>query len=260
MNAPDECGMRPLDASATSLLREVAAFAESIARITTMDELAAAVAALVAPLGYTAIASGRLGHTGPPEAFHFARWDPRWLELYLGSGFMRFDPVPMWALRSGAAVTCGELRAMLPKNHPGHQVMEAAAPFGYVGGYILPQRASDNAHGLVAFVGARDPQTQQERVALRALAGIVFEHAEILSGRAPLDLLPPPPPVLTAKERICLKHLVDGKTATQIAKVMRVSEATVRFHSKNLRRKTGAATLAELTALAIVTGLLPNNR
>ena len=41
--------------------------------------------------------------------------------------------------------------------------------------------------------------------------------------------------------------------------MMKISEATVRFHSNNLRKKTGASNLAELTALAISTGLVPNN-
>ncbi len=223
-----------------------------------MDELSAAVFALVAPLGYSAVASGRVGHTGPPEAFHFANWNPEWMELYLRSGFMRFDPVPMWAINSGAAVTAGELRAALPKGHPGHKVFDAGVRYGYRGGYIVPQRAGDNAYGLVAFVGERDPQTQEERVALRALASITFERAELLSGHPPPPLLPPPPPALTLQERKCLKHLVDGKTATQIGRLMNISEATVRFHSKNLRKKTGAATLAELTASAIATGLIPN--
>ncbi|MGZ3411720.1 MAG: helix-turn-helix domain-containing protein [Xanthobacteraceae bacterium] len=66
-----------------------------------------------------------------------------------------------------------------------------------------------------------------------------------------------PPPDLSAKERICLKHLVDGKSIGQIAKLMRVTPATVRFHSANLRRKIGVSSRAELTAFANATTLVP---
>jgi hypothetical protein len=191
---------------AKSLLRTVGSCAESIGNVATMDELSAAVMAIVGPLGYVA-ASGRLGHPGPPEAFHFATWNPAWWDLYLRNGFIRFDPVPIWAVRSGSAVTGGELRTMLPRGHPGLKVLDAAIPFGYRGGYFLPQRASDNAFGVVAFVGARDPQSHEER-------------AEALCGRPRPGMVPPAPPALTAKERDCLKYLANGKTAAQISRLM----------------------------------------
>jgi DNA-binding CsgD family transcriptional regulator len=38
---------------------------------------------------------------------------------------------------------------------------------------------------------------------------------------------------------------------------MGVSEATVRFHSRNLRTKTGASNRARLTAVAIAYALAP---
>ena len=240
-----------------NLLFLVDAFAVESEHIGSIADLSAAVAKIVAPLGYTAVASGRLGQPAPAQALHFAVWKPEWMELYVRKGFVRFDPVPMWAIRSGSAVTCGELRAMLPKRHPGHAVFEAGVPFGYIGGYIIPQRASDNGFGLVSFVGARDPKTPTERAALRLLASITFERAEILSGRD-RSTLPMPPPALTVQERKCLIHLVDGRTAPQIAQIMKITEATVRFHCNNLRKKTGVSNLAELTALAISSGLVPN--
>jgi len=242
---------------AKSLLKTVVSFAEKSENVASMNELSAAVMAIVGPLGYVA-ASGRLGHPGPPEAFHFATWNPAWWDLYLRNGFIRFDPVPIWAVRSGSAVTGGELRAMLPRGHPGLKVLDAAIPFGYRGGYFLPQRASDNTFGVVAFVGAGDPQSHEERAALRALAGISFERAEALSGRPRPSMVPPAPPALTAKERDCLKYLAGGKTATQISRLMKVSEATVRFHIANLRTKIGASSLAELTVSAIALGLIPS--
>ena len=244
---------------AKDLLPLVGAFAEKSGRIVSMAALSAAVAKLVAPLGYSTVASGRLGQPNPTNVLHFATWTPEWMDIYVREGFTRFDPVPMWAIRSGSAVTCGALRAMLPKDHPGHAVFEAGAQFGYLGGYVVPQRASDNAFGLVSFVGAGDPQTVNERAALGLLASITFERAEELSGRHRPAVIPMPPPALSAQERKCLIHLVDGRTATQVARMMKISEATVRFHSNNLRKKTGASNLAELTALAISTGLVPNN-
>jgi DNA-binding CsgD family transcriptional regulator len=256
MSLPHRRSVRSIRAK--DLLSLVDAFSVESERANSIAELCEAVAKIVAPLGYTALASGRLGQPNPGNALHFAIWKPEWMELYLREGFVRFDPVPMWAIRSGSAVTCDELRGMLPKEHPGHAVFAAGVAFGYAGGYIVPQRASDNAFGLVSFVGARDPQTPNERAALRMLASITFERAEILTGHRRPTLLPMPPPSLTVQERKCLIHLIGGRTATQIAQIMRITEATVRFHSNNLRKKTCTSNLAELTAFAISSGIVPN--
>jgi DNA-binding CsgD family transcriptional regulator len=92
---------------------------------------------------------------------------------------------------------------------------------------------------------------------LRALAGVVFDRAEALSGRALPPSIPLPPPELTKREQECLRHLIAGRSTSKVAKAMAVSAATVRFHAANLRTKTGAANRAELTALAVSLGLAP---
>jgi LuxR family transcriptional regulator, quorum-sensing system regulator LasR len=241
----------------TTLLESCSAFAPECERMATMDNLARGVCALVAPFGYPGVASGRLGRGGAPETFHFANWTPGWLEFYLASGFLRIDPVPLWALASGRPIGVVELRALVPRGHPSHKVFDAARSYGISGGNIVPQRAADNQVGAVAFVGACDPRSAGERFALRALAGIVFDRAEALSGRALPPHIPLPPPELTTREQECLQHMIAGRSTLRIAEAMAVSEATVRFHAANLRLKTGAANRAELTALAVSLGLAP---
>lgn len=235
----------------------VLAFSETAKQIASLADLSGRVRRIVTPLGYTAIASGRLGNSTAVESLHFATWDPKWLDLYFSNDFVRIDPVPIWAIRSGLAVTVSELRASLPKSHPGHTVLNSGEPFGYLGGYIIPQRGADGALGLVSFIGARDPQTIGERAVLRLLASLVFERAEDLSGHRSASELPFPPPALTVRERTCLQLLAEGMKAAQIGKTMKISEATVRFHTGNLKRKTATSNLTELVSFAVETGLIP---
>jgi DNA-binding CsgD family transcriptional regulator len=243
--------------SGKTLLEQASAFAAECDSLASMEELSAAIVALAAPFGYPNVASGLLGNPGKLEALHFANWDPAWMDLYRRSKFLRIDPVPIWAASCGAPVDLGQLRAQLPKGHPSLNVLEAARRFGISGGYIVPQRAADNQFGAVAFVGRKDPSSAGERFALRALAGVVFDRAEVLSGRQLRLSVPRPPPVLSARERECLLHLIDGRSTAFIAKAMDVTEVTVRFHSRNLKAKTGATNRAQLTALAIAQGLAP---
>lgn len=240
-----------------SLLENASAFAAECESLATMEDLARGVIALVRSFGYEWVASGLLGRKGAKETFHFANWSPQWLDLYLREGFMHVDPVPNWALRCGTPIGAAELCLSLPRGHPSRKVFEAGRPFGFCGGYIVPQRAANNQVGAVAFVGARDPSTAEDRFALRALAGVVFDRAEAMSGRAPAKFVPQPPPEPTARERECLRHLVAGRSTAQIAEAMKVSQSTVRFHVGNLKGKVGSANRAELAALAISLGLQP---
>ena len=84
-----------------SLVDCASAFAAECEQLATIDELSRGVCALVASFGYPNVASGRIGRSGAPDTFHFANWDPKWLEFYMRKDFLRIDPVPLWAVRSG---------------------------------------------------------------------------------------------------------------------------------------------------------------
>ena len=240
-----------------SFAEQILEFSERCERAISNDQLCALTQSLVRPLGYTAVASGRLGEIHPSEAMHFHNWNADWMAHYVRMGFMRVDPVPNWAMQSGMPITVAELRRRLPKGHPAHAVLNDAAHYGYTGGYVIPQRSADNTMGLVSIVGDADPQTPAERALLRTLAAIVFERAETLAGRTGISVLPMPIPKLSDRETECLKHLVHGLATDEIARRMDVSEATIRFHTANLRTKTASRNRAELVKFALVAGFGP---
>lgn len=233
---------------------EVTRLIEALEQAPSTEDLVSILMTLVMPMGYTAVASGLLGLEGP-SALHFANWDPGWLSLYSAQNYIFLDPVPFWATRSGAAISVRDLRTLMPEDHPGHQIFAAGTQFGYFGGYIVPQRACDNSFGLVCFVGSHDPETAYERFLLRGVAGLAFERAEVLTGRSYPTTLGVPQS-LSEKERECLRYLVHGKSAREAAKLMKISEATVRFHISNLHRKMNVRHRSELISLAITTSLV----
>jgi DNA-binding CsgD family transcriptional regulator len=59
---------------------------------------------------------------------------------------------------------------------------------------------------------------------------------------------------LTKREREVLSHLVAGRTYTEIAEALFISEKTVSVHISNLLRKTGTTSRREVSALALRTG------
>lgn len=61
---------------------------------------------------------------------------------------------------------------------------------------------------------------------------------------------------LTNREREVLRLIAEGLPGKQIARALRISERTVKFHTASLLRKLGADNRAQAVALAVQRGLL----
>ena len=68
--------------------------------------------------------------------------------------------------------------------------------------------------------------------------------------------------MLTERETECLAHAAQGRTNSEIAARLDISENTVRFHFKNVLKKLGAHSRAEAVAKgwSPARGPLPDNR
>lgn len=219
----------------------------------SVPSLAAALQAIIEPLGITAAASGFV--SGPKAAsgqpFHFTNWSEAWIKLYMESDFLLIDPLPRWARSSGRALTWSALINVLPVRDPGRVVVAAAAQFGYLEGMAIPMRGVDNALGLVAMGGARQSLRPAEQTFLTIVGRAAFEAAErIEQGPEPGQAAP----ILTAREIECLALLVRGHSDREMGAIMGVSEPTVRFHLLNARNKYSAASRTHLAALAVTQG------
>lgn len=64
-------------------------------------------------------------------------------------------------------------------------------------------------------------------------------------------------PGLTTREREILAHVVAGRTYSEIARALVISEKTVSSHISNLLRKTGADNRVDLSRLALATRSAP---
>jgi two-component system invasion response regulator UvrY len=104
--------------------------------------------------------------------------------------------------------------------------------------------------------GAICRECPPERVlrAIRAVASgaMFFECAHQLG----LDSPPPPPLLLSDRERHVALELAGGAQTDEIAATLCISPHTVRTHVRNIKRKLGARTLAQAVALAITMRLV----
>jgi LuxR family quorum-sensing system transcriptional regulator CciR len=237
----------------TSLGKVAIEFVVQSRSMGTIPELTAVLHAAILPLGIIAAASGYI--SGPRAAslapFHFTSWPQAWVKIYMENGFVLADPLPRWARASGRALTWSELFAKLPPRDDGLKIVDAAFAFGFAEGLLIPMRAEDNSLGLVTFGTQRPSLSIAEQSFLTIVGRAAFEAAERIERDGAGGRIAPP---MTEREIGCLALLVHGHSDREIARILGISEPTVRFHLGNAREKTGAVSRTHMAALAVQFG------
>lgn len=112
-------------------------------------------------------------------------------------------------------------------------------------GYLLKDTAAAELRTAIRAV-CRGESYFSPPVATRLTAAVRGEHGP---GGDPLDLL-------TGREREVLLGIAQGHTNKEIAAQLGISHRTVETHRESLMRKLQIRTVAELTRLAIETGII----
>jgi DNA-binding CsgD family transcriptional regulator len=230
-------------------LTDLSASLALIRECDTVEELGDTFARLILPLEMTASASGML--TGPrglgAQPVHFRRWDPEWLALYDASGFLGIDPPVRYAIVSGESATWHSVYAGFPESDPGHSVLRAARRFNYCEGFVTPVRTRDGSLGMVSIGGPRSrPFSLAETSWMELVSNAVLRRAEAIAGCAsPLVS----PSVLSIRERECVALIRFGMTDGDIARILRISQTTVRGHVDSARTKLGMRNRTQLATL-----------
>ncbi|WP_052120874.1 helix-turn-helix transcriptional regulator [Inquilinus limosus] len=175
-----------------------------------------------------------------------------WVERYGEQRYDRVDPViaravgtmlPFaWTLDTLAQPSTRRLRAFL----------DDAAEAGIRRGVTIPiHDRQGRASSLTLAEFGMEPDFQRcidrHQHALHLVA--LHLHARLRQDERPE---PQARPTLTPREIDCLQWAAKGKSASDIAEIMRISRRTVVFHTENAKQKFGVATLSQ----AIARGLM----
>ncbi len=214
----------------------------------SMGELASLAADSVAMAGMTAIASGMI--TGPKlargEVFHFTNWPQDWIDLYNARGFLDRDPIPRWAVISGAPARWSDVMRQLPPSDAGYEIAAEAARFGFTEGVITPVRTLSGHLGLVSVGGPVDRLTNEQFHFIHTICTATLHRADAFEQ----GNTPPVAPNFSRREQECVVLLTQGLTEREIAERLGIREVTARFHLDNARQKTGARSRTHLAAIA----------
>ena len=115
--------------------------------------------------------------------------------------------------------------------------------------------------GAAGYVSKRAAASELVRAVRTVASGGTYLSPEVATVlvrelRAPEDGVAPPASVLAPREREVLALVANGSRSAQIAEELGIAVGTVEVHRRNIARKLGLHSVAELTRYALREGLI----
>jgi len=185
-----------------------------------------------------------------PRTTFLSTYPPEWLARYGECNYVDIDPTVAHGMRSSEPVVWSdEFFAATP------ELWREAQAHGIRHGWAISKRDADGSFSMLVLARSEPPITQAELQAsewrMRQLAEM--SHVAMKAHMAE-DL--PADPMLSGREIEVLRWTADGKTASEIADILGISERTVNFHINQSVTKLGANNKVNAAVRAAMRGLL----
>jgi LuxR family quorum sensing-dependent transcriptional regulator len=181
-----------------------------------------------------------------------SNWPPDLINSYDQLGLLENSPV-IGAMRRSTKPLVWRLED-LNRNRPDgreEEVTTLFAAYGFHRGVYFSTQEPSGERGAVSFSGTRDTPSNAELMELSYISNLIYEKvAEIKKPAASAEQ------TLSARERECLHWTASGKTSSEIATILELSEHTVNHYLSAACQKLGATNRAHAVARAVRAGLL----
>jgi DNA-binding CsgD family transcriptional regulator len=227
---------------------QIAAWMEQIHATTSFPGLKQVVCSLAGQLGFQYFVY-RARFPSLPAAEGEVRLDTSpaaWREYCAQHGIdSSWDPLHSRAAREVTPILWSKVREL----HPA--LFDKAKQFGLATGLTQPVHGPSGEWSAITFIKDRGG-VKAEREILEAAPHCQFVTSfvhdattRIIKRQLETSVASPveAQPELTERESECLGLAALGKTASEIARILWISERTVGFHLTNVRRKLGVTTL-----------------
>jgi DNA-binding CsgD family transcriptional regulator len=228
---------------------------EAFKKCSSSQEVGAAFTSMIARYGFTMASCGGSRETpsGRVWDFFFNTWPPEWLLEYQKHDYVRRDMLPAVARLSATPFTSVELlrdREQTPKQIEFHNRVRE---LGVIDGYAVPIHLPGSDVGLCVSVATHVIEDTEERLALHLASLYAYHRCQALGGLTDASSVKAP---LSPRELECLKWVLDGKSDTDIGKILGISHTTVHFHVERVKKKLGVRTRTQAAAMVMTLGYL----
>ncbi|MDP2002039.1 MAG: autoinducer binding domain-containing protein [Desulfurivibrionaceae bacterium] len=168
-----------------------------------------------------------------------------WVDLYQANEFWRIDPVVLAVMESCSVLHWTDIYKRFP---PEKKFLRLAGDFGLKHGYSCLMRGrTGHSWSIISIAGDFKKHTDIVNYVLARVAPHFHLALSELKSTGEATKLQS----LTKKEKEVLCWLHQGKTSWEISIILKVSEATVNFHVKNIKTKLNAVNRSQAVATSI---------
>ena len=208
----------------------------------------------VAPYGFVTFACGELDLTDRNRsAYYVIDWPETWRKFYLGSNFIKRDPIIDSLAHRREPFTWSDLRRDRKFGKAGRDALRLLAAHGWLEGLVVPLAASGTRVGLVSLVGTQPDCDDQLKAHLSLISFGFHLHVRALAARQGFAVAPAG---LTAREIACIRLAAHGKTDADIALTLGVARSTAHEFIEKAKHRLSARTRTELLGIAASLGIV----
>ncbi len=223
---------------------------EGFDRAKTALELQGRITAVIAPFGFEYFCYA--GPTnGPGSRFENSAflnvWPKAWFDQYRSSNFWPRDPITKFTRKQKRSFLWSEA----PVDDPvGSSIIEiAAVDHRMRHGLCIPIHGLAGYQASISFAGLEIDDKIEARAAVEIIGVYAANRSNQLSQN-----FPPPPKVLTPREREVMAWVAAGKTAWDIGSILRISVDTVNKLVASAMRRLNACNRPQAVAESIRRG------
>ncbi|MFT3938532.1 LuxR family transcriptional regulator [Rhodopseudomonas sp. BR0G17] len=232
--------------------RDALDFIEGLSRLSTLTEAFRAIETGFGAFGFeTIIITAIPNHYQKFSQMVMAkRWPEEWFKLYTQNNYDRADPVVRHLRQNINPFEWSEAPYHRKDDQRAAEVMDRAADFRMVRGFIVPIHGLAGYEAAISLGGSNIDLNPRSKPVLHLMAMYAFDRIRTLASPAPAA------PRLTHREREALIWAARGKSAWEIGEILSIAQRTAEEHISTAGRKLGAANKTHAVAIAIRQNLI----
>lgn len=230
-------------------------FAEELQGIETNQELSDTLRRASGQLGfdYFALSLETRAAANTPSQVLLHDYPEEWAKVYISFDLAGRDPVRRACDKSFVGFAWESIEKFIPLTRGDRQMLAVGRECGIGDGYTVPRHLPGMARGTCSFVVRKEGQLPRQRLAVAELVGaLALGCAMKTSGMYRLA----PNARLSDRQRECLLWTARGKTASETAIILGISEETVVQHLKMARERYEVHGRQSLILSALFDGLI----
>ena len=217
--------------------KEAFDFIEDLERLGTTEEVINKMESALTLFGFENFIL--TGIPNPQQRFEqmvlLRKWPAGWFEIYAGENYVRSDPVIRLCKQTVNPFEWSEAPYDRESEPKAHEIMTRATEFRMARGFCLPIHGLTGYEACISMSGIHLDLTPRTKPAIHLMALYAFDRVRQLVLPTQHKTNP-----LSAREREVLQWSAIGKTASEVAEIMEITERTVTFHLERAREKLSA--------------------